>query len=183
MFNRLYSFFLNFVQVHFIYVLKLFIFIFKYCFCCFALCVFVQNHVIYSFKRQTADMRLSELHALREILNRLPTGCSQYACGLVDIFRRYRYACIKINTNACWEPVFGRLLHETADTHCIRPIMVHERMVTSIHFILLHIYRFTLSRYDKRSWSDQRMAEIKALLGLKNQGNVIAHGLYDPYKM
>ncbi|XP_078334598.1 uncharacterized protein LOC144625893 [Crassostrea virginica] len=77
------------------------------------------------FKRQTADMRLSELHALREILNRLPTGCSQYACGIVDIFRRY----------------------------------------------------------DKRSWSDQRMAEIKALLGLKNQGNVIAHGLYDPYKI
>ncbi|XP_019920821.2 uncharacterized protein LOC128171266 [Crassostrea angulata] len=77
------------------------------------------------FKRQTADMRLSELHAIREILNRLPTGCSQYACGLVDIFRRY----------------------------------------------------------DKRSWSDQRMAEIKALLGLKNQGNVIAHGLYDPYKI
>nr|XP_011420634.1 uncharacterized protein LOC105323263 isoform X2 [Crassostrea gigas] len=39
------------------------------------------------------------------------------------------------------------------------------------------------ARYDKRSWSDQRMAEIKALLGLKNQGNVIAHGLYDPYKI
>uniref|UniRef100_A0A8W8NB96 Uncharacterized protein n=1 Tax=Magallana gigas TaxID=29159 RepID=A0A8W8NB96_MAGGI len=42
------------------------------------------------FKRQTADMRLSELHAIREILNRLPTGCSQYACGLVDIFRSGR---------------------------------------------------------------------------------------------
>lgn len=78
---------------------------------------------------------------------------------------------------------FRKTPPRTADTHCIRPIMVHERMVTSIHFILLHIYRFTLSRYDKRSWSDQRMAEIKALLGLKNQGNVIAHGLYDPYKM
>ncbi|XP_062595388.1 uncharacterized protein LOC134256726 [Saccostrea cucullata] len=77
------------------------------------------------FKRQTADMRLSELHALREILNRLPTGCSQYACGIVDIFRRY----------------------------------------------------------DKRSWSDQRIAELKALLALKNQGNDIAHGLFDPYKI
>lgn len=142
------------------------------------------NHVIYSFKRQTADMRLSELHAIREILNRLPTGCSQYACGLVDIFRRYRYACININTNACWEPVLRWLLHETEVRHCIRTIMVHEWRVTSIHLIFItYIYRFTLSRYDKRSWSDQRMAEIKALLGLKNQGNVIAHGLYDPYKM
>lgn len=110
--------------------------------CCIALCVFVKNYVIYSFKRQTADMRLSELHAIREILNRLPTGCSQYACGLVDIFRRYRYACININTNACWEPVLRWLLHETEVRHCIRPIMVHEWRVTSIHLIFITYISF-----------------------------------------
>ncbi|XP_048731155.1 uncharacterized protein LOC125648228 [Ostrea edulis] len=76
-------------------------------------------------KRQTADMRLSELQAINEILNRITPGCSSYACGVVDVY----------------------------------------------------------SRFDKRAWSDQRMAELKALLGLKNQGNVIAHGLFDPYKI
>uniref|UniRef100_A0A8W8NK86 Uncharacterized protein n=1 Tax=Magallana gigas TaxID=29159 RepID=A0A8W8NK86_MAGGI len=75
------------------------------------------------FKRQTADMRLSELHAIREILNRLPTGCSQYACGLVDIFRRFM---------------------------------------------------------RKRTSSDQRIAELQALIALVHGRGNVAHGQLDP---
>lgn len=61
---------------------------------CFFVSCLVRVDVIYSSKRQTADMRLSELQAINEILNRITPGCSSYACGVVDVYSRYRYACL-----------------------------------------------------------------------------------------
>lgn len=37
-----------------------------------------------------------------------------------------------------------------------------------------------LDRYRKRSWADQKIAEIKAQMGLRGDGLVIGHGQFDP---